>query len=171
MAACSAAAAAMHFPKQKRRACRMSCVQLWMLRSPDQCTGRRAPLARTRPAALSGRCRAEQGTQRPAWLVSATEASIAEQQLGPTVSGDGWTARLPCAFQAAATAASTSCRLRHTSASKCVPALCRHPLQLHAHRCAKKTPRLRNGWAGQPVSRSIRSTSSASIVWQPNCRW
>ena len=37
------------------------------------------------------------------------------------------------------------------------------------HRCAKKTPRLRKGCAGHPVSRSIRSTSSAPIVWQPNC--
>ena len=37
------------------------------------------------------------------------------------------------------------------------------------HRWAKKTPRLRKGWAGHPVSRCIRSTSAASMVWQPNC--
>lgn len=38
-----------------------------------------------------------------------------------------------------------------------------------AHRWAKKMPRLRKGCAGRPVSRSIRSTSAASMFWQPNC--
>ena len=64
----------------------------------------------------------------------------------------------------AANAAACGARA-HASHIASLPQL---PMQC-THRCAKKTPRLRKGCAGHPVSRSIRATSSASIVWQPNC--
>ena len=106
--------------------------------SPALCTGRRAAHARSSPAPLPSLC---SGAAVKGAGVGGAAGDLPAQAHRGGGAGGG-------------------------PGATCPPKPTR--LTRPSHRCAKKMPRLRKGWAARPVSRSTLEIRSSLIHWHPN---